>query len=95
MPSGDEAGIHPGAELYAAWADADGLNFPLLSDFWPHGAVTRSFEVFDEVEFGPVERADLRRKLPDQRIQILLRGGLGCDPDFCRCIAGSWRMRPK
>ncbi|NYG55592.1 peroxiredoxin [Nocardioides perillae] len=31
-----------------AFADADGLNFPLLSDFWPHGAVSRSFEVFDE-----------------------------------------------
>ena len=22
-----------------AFADSDGLNFPLLSDFWPHGAV--------------------------------------------------------
>jgi len=31
-----------------AFADSDGLNFPLLSDFWPHGEVCRSFEVFDE-----------------------------------------------
>ena len=31
-----------------AFADADGLNFPLLSDFWPHGEVSRAFEVFDE-----------------------------------------------
>lgn len=31
-----------------AFADSDGLNFPLLSDFWPHGAVSRAFEVFDE-----------------------------------------------
>ena len=31
-----------------AFADADGLNFPLLSDFWPHGAVSRAYEVFDE-----------------------------------------------
>ena len=31
-----------------AFADSDGLNFPLLSDFWPHGEVSRSFEVFDE-----------------------------------------------
>ena len=23
------------------FADTDGLNFPLLSDFWPHGAVAR------------------------------------------------------
>jgi peroxiredoxin len=31
-----------------AFADQDGLNFPLLSDFWPHGAVTRAYGVFDE-----------------------------------------------
>jgi peroxiredoxin len=31
-----------------AFADADGLNFPLLSDFWPHGAVARAYNVFDE-----------------------------------------------
>lgn len=31
-----------------AFADQDGLNFPLLSDFWPHGEVTRSYGVFNE-----------------------------------------------
>ncbi|WP_340538069.1 peroxiredoxin [Nocardioides sp. GXZ039] len=31
-----------------AFADQDGLNFPLLSDFWPHGAVSREYGVFDE-----------------------------------------------
>ncbi|GAA5151813.1 peroxiredoxin [Nocardioides marinquilinus] len=31
-----------------AFADRDGLNFPLLSDFWPHGEVTRAYEVFDD-----------------------------------------------
>lgn len=31
-----------------AFADADDLKFPLLSDFWPHGEVSRSFGVFDE-----------------------------------------------
>ena len=30
------------------FADTEGLNFPLLSDFWPHGVVSRAFEVFDE-----------------------------------------------
>ena len=36
--------------MYAlrAFADADGLNFPLLSDFWPHGEVCRAYDVFDE-----------------------------------------------
>jgi peroxiredoxin len=37
-----------------AWADADGLNFPLLSDFWPHGEVTRAYEVFDEQGGSPM-----------------------------------------
>ena len=31
------------------FADQDGLNFSLLSDFWPHGEVARAYGVFDEV----------------------------------------------
>ena len=31
-----------------AFADSDGINFPLLSDFWPHGEVARAYDVFDE-----------------------------------------------
>ena len=29
-----------------AWAEAQGFTFPLLSDFWPHGAVARAYDVF-------------------------------------------------
>ena len=36
-----------------AFADQDGLNFPLLSDFWPHGEVARAFDVFDEARGCP------------------------------------------
>ncbi|MEZ5093095.1 peroxiredoxin [Nocardioides sp.] len=41
--------------LYAlrAFADRDGLNFPLLSDFWPHGAVASAYDVFDETKGCP------------------------------------------
>ncbi|MGA8209153.1 MAG: peroxiredoxin [Nocardioidaceae bacterium] len=31
-----------------AFSDRDGLTFPLLSDFWPHGEVARAYGVFDE-----------------------------------------------
>ena len=31
-----------------SFADVDGLNFPLLSDFWPHGEIARAYDVFDE-----------------------------------------------
>jgi peroxiredoxin len=29
-----------------AWAQAEKYEFPLLSDFWPHGAVARDYGVF-------------------------------------------------
>ena len=48
----------PGVDLLAVsadatfslrtWADAEDFSFALLSDFWPHGAVARSYGVFDE-----------------------------------------------
>lgn len=33
-----------------AFGDAEGLTFPLLSDFWPHGAVASSYGIFDEAK---------------------------------------------
>ena len=31
-----------------AWAEHEGYTFDLLSDFWPHGAASRAYGVFDE-----------------------------------------------
>ncbi|MEH0971799.1 peroxiredoxin [Micromonospora sp. CPCC 205546] len=31
------------------WADKEGYQFPLLADFWPHGAVAQSYGVFNDV----------------------------------------------
>lgn len=31
-----------------AWAESSGFEFPILSDFWPHGEVTRAYGCFDE-----------------------------------------------
>lgn len=30
------------------FADRDGLKFPLLSDFWPHGQVAQDYGIFDD-----------------------------------------------
>jgi peroxiredoxin len=30
------------------WAEAMNYNFPVLSDFWPHGEVARAYGVFDD-----------------------------------------------
>jgi mycoredoxin-dependent peroxiredoxin len=34
--------------VHRAWAEAEGYEFGLLSDFWPHGAVAKAYGVFDE-----------------------------------------------
>jgi peroxiredoxin len=39
-----------------AFAEQDGLEFPLLSDFWPHGAVASAYGVFDETT-GAADRS--------------------------------------
>ena len=33
---------------HAAWKATKGYQFPLLSDFWPHGGVARKYGIFDE-----------------------------------------------
>lgn len=39
-----------------AWADKEGFEFPLLTDFWPHGGVAKQYGVFHE-KVGAAERA--------------------------------------
>ncbi|MBB2913246.1 peroxiredoxin [Streptosporangium becharense] len=41
---------------HRTWADQQGYTFPLLSDFWPHGAAAKAYGVFDE-EGGVARRA--------------------------------------
>ncbi|GAA2108649.1 peroxiredoxin [Microlunatus panaciterrae] len=38
------------------FSDSEQLTFPLLSDFWPHGAVAQAYGVFD-FELGSARRA--------------------------------------
>jgi peroxiredoxin (alkyl hydroperoxide reductase subunit C) len=33
---------------HKVWADREGYEFPLLADFWPHGAVAQAYGVFNE-----------------------------------------------
>ncbi len=32
---------------HRVFADTEGLTYPMLSDFWPHGAVAQAYGVFD------------------------------------------------
>jgi peroxiredoxin len=36
------------APVHARWAAEQGYAFPLLADFWPHGAVAKAYGVFDD-----------------------------------------------
>jgi peroxiredoxin (alkyl hydroperoxide reductase subunit C) len=40
----------------AQWAEAQGFTFPVLSDFWPHGAVAKAYGVFND-QLGCANRA--------------------------------------
>jgi len=37
-----------------AYAEQEGLDYPLLSDFWPHGEVARSYGVFESSRGCPI-----------------------------------------
>jgi peroxiredoxin len=61
-----------------SYADRDGFRFPLLSDFWPHGAVASAYGVFDErrgcagratvvVDREGVVRWTVQNEIPDAR----------------------------
>jgi peroxiredoxin len=40
----------------AQWAQQQGFTFPVLSDFWPHGATAKAYGVFNE-QLGCANRA--------------------------------------
>lgn len=37
-----------------AFADRDGIFFPLLADFWPHGEASKAYGVFDDEAGSPL-----------------------------------------
>ena len=44
-------------QTLTAWAEhLGGVSYPLCSDYWPHGAVSRAYGVFNE-QLGRPERA--------------------------------------
>ena len=61
---------------HKVWADQQGYEFPLLADFWPHGAVAQAYGVFNEetrlrqprhLHHRPGRRGPVRRDEPARR----------------------------
>ena len=72
-----------------ALADAEGIDFALLSDFWPHGDVARAYDAFAE-DSGMARRVSV---LVDAQGRIAARwqspGGQARDAaDYLRALAG-------
>ncbi|HET7474517.1 MAG TPA: peroxiredoxin [Dermatophilaceae bacterium] len=63
-----------------AYADAQGLTFAVLSDFWPHGAVASSYGVFDE-RAGAARRGTFLIDV-DQVVRWNVVNGIGQARDF-------------
>ena len=75
-----------------AWADAQGYFFPLLSDYWPHGEVTRAFGVLNEATGAPDPRhlpdRPRRHRALDARQRARGSGATSasCRPRSPRCV---------
>lgn len=65
---------------HKVWADQQGFTFPLLADFWPHGAVAQAYGCFDErsgrasrgtyiIDRSGVLRWQVLNAIPDARDQ--------------------------
>jgi peroxiredoxin len=64
-----------------AWSDANSFAFPVLSDFWPHGDVSRSYGVFNEA-FGCADRVTFVLNADAVVTDVVASEGLGFSREF-------------
>jgi len=57
------------------FAEKEGYEFPVLADFWPHGAVAQSYGIFDDVRGGSLRGTFVIDKEGIVRWQVV--NGLG------------------
>ena len=74
-----------------AWADLEGHFFPLLSDYWPHGEVTRRYGVFNEDQGAPLRATFLIDR--DGRVAWREINGPGEARDFATYRAALAELR--
>ncbi len=64
-----------------AWSESQGFDFPLLSDFWPHGEVAKAYGVFLEKPRHGRARDVPRRQGGDRTVRRGQRAGRGARPE--------------
>jgi len=65
----------------AKWSAENGFNFPVLSDFWPHGEVSRLYGVFNE-ERGCANRATFVLDAEGTVRQVIATESLGTPREY-------------
>lgn len=68
-----------------AFSDRDGHTFPILSDFWPHGEVSRAYGTFNE-DAGAPDRGTYVIDL-EGVVRWKLQMGIGERRDLAECRA--------
>ena len=63
------------------WSEQQGFQFDVLSDWWPHGEVSRRFATFNE-EFGYAERSTYFLDDTGTITEVAISGHLGEARDF-------------
>lgn len=73
------------------WASEQGFTFPILSDFWPHGEVTRAYDCFNEA-IGVPERATFTIDESGIVRAVVVSESLGTERDFAEYTNSLDRM---
>jgi peroxiredoxin (alkyl hydroperoxide reductase subunit C) len=60
----------------AEWKKQQGFGFPLLSDGWPHGGVSKAYGVFNE-DLGCAERVTFTIDMDGKVVDTFATGSLG------------------
>ncbi len=63
-------------QVQKAWSESEGYGFPVLTDFWPHGAVATTYGVFNETA-GCANRATFLIDKDGMIVDAFESGGLG------------------
>ncbi len=75
----------------AEWSRQNGFGFPVLSDFWPHGATARTYGAFEE-RTGSANRTTFVLDADGVVREIIASGSLGTPREYAEYVAAVERL---
>jgi len=75
----------------AEWAKQNGFEFPVLSDYWPHGAVATAYGAFND-EVGAANRATYVLDADGVVREIIATDSLGITREYDEYLAALGRI---